>query len=129
MSPYSPPWISPCFDGHEQHDVVQERNKFIKTMAEIGFVHPDQAPTPEAANAFPKDVALPSTDQRNKTVIFFHDESTFNSNEDQRTQWGKKGEHVLKPKSKGSGIMVSDFVEGNLLIIKAMLLETYWRSR
>ena len=25
--------------------------------------------------------------------------------------WGKKGEHVLCPKSKGSGIMVSDFVD------------------
>lgn len=25
--------------------------------------------------------------------------------------WGKKGEHMLLPKSKGSGIMVSDFVD------------------
>ena len=24
---------------------------------------------------------------------------------------GKKGEHILSPKSKGSGIMVSDFVD------------------
>lgn len=33
------------------------------------------------------------------------------SNEDQPTQWGMKGEKMLKPKSKGSGIMVSDFVD------------------
>ena len=43
-------------------------------------------------------------------MCFFHDESTFNSNEDQPTQWGERGQHVLKPKSKGSGIMVLDFV-------------------
>ena len=39
-----------------------------------------------------------------KTVVFFHEESTFMSNEDQSTQWGMKGEKMLKPKSKGSGI-------------------------
>ena len=33
------------------------------------------------------------------------------SNEDQSSQWGFKGEKMLKPKSKGSGIMVSDFVD------------------
>ena len=33
------------------------------------------------------------------------------SNEDQSTQWGMKGEKMLKPKSKGAGIMVSDFVD------------------
>ena len=33
------------------------------------------------------------------------------SNEDQPTQWGMKGEKMMKPKSKGAGIMVSDFVD------------------
>ena len=33
------------------------------------------------------------------------------SNEDQTTQWGIKGEKMLKPKSKRSGIMVSDFID------------------
>ena len=33
------------------------------------------------------------------------------SNEDQTTQWGMKGEKMLKPKSKGSGIMVSDIID------------------
>jgi len=42
--------------------------------------------------------------------LFFHDESTFNANEDQHYQWGVKGQHMLWPKSKGAGIMVSDFV-------------------
>ena len=46
-----------------------------------------------------------------KTVVFFHDESTIMSNEDQTTQWGMKGEKMVKPKSKVSGIMVSDFID------------------
>ena len=33
------------------------------------------------------------------------------SNKDQPTQWGMKGEKMLKPKSKGAGIMVSDFID------------------
>ena len=48
---------------------------------------------------------------REKTVVIFHDESTFNANDDQSTQWGVKGEGMLRPKSKGSGIMVSDFID------------------
>ena len=46
-----------------------------------------------------------------KTVIFFHDESTFQANEDQSTFWGVKGTVVMKPKSKGLGIMVSNFID------------------
>jgi hypothetical protein len=33
------------------------------------------------------------------------------SNEDQPSQWGMKGDKMMKPKSKGAGIMVSDFVD------------------
>ncbi|MCG8620848.1 MAG: hypothetical protein MJE68_02450 [Proteobacteria bacterium] len=77
-------------------------------MIEVGFLHPDQAPTPEAQRAFLCDVPLPSSEVREKTVVIFHDESTFNAkfNDD---QWGVKGEGMLRPKSKGSGIMVLDF--------------------
>ena len=46
-----------------------------------------------------------------KTVVLFHDESTFQSNEDQPTLWGEKGTSVMRPKSNGSGIMVSDFID------------------
>ena len=99
------------FDGHERDDVVKERGIFLQEMAKIGFVHPDHAPTPKSARTFPTDVSLPSTEARGKTVVFFHDESIFNANEDQHYQWGKKGEYMLRPKSKGTGIMVSDFVD------------------
>jgi hypothetical protein len=46
-----------------------------------------------------------------KTVILFHDETTFMANDDQPTLWAEKRISVFRPKSKGSGIMLSDFVE------------------
>ena len=71
------------YDGRERDDVVKYREGFLKNMIEEGFLHPDQAPTPEA---FPCDVPLPSSEVREKTVIIFHDESTFSANDDQSTQ-------------------------------------------
>ena len=99
------------FDGHEREDVVQARIVFLEEMIKVGFLHPELAPNAEAQQAFPKEVPLASSERRSKTVVIFHDESTFNANDDQPTQWGKRGEGMLRPKSKGSGIMVSDFVD------------------
>ena len=48
------------FDGHEREGVVKERCTFLRRLVEIGFLHPDQAPTPEAAIVFPSDVPLAS---------------------------------------------------------------------
>ena len=44
---------------------------FLRKMSELGFLHPDQAPTPEAACADPTDVPLASHDVRTKSVVFF----------------------------------------------------------
>ena len=99
------------FDGHEREDVVKQREEFLKKMIEVGYIHPEQAPTPEAQRAFPNDAPLASSETREKAAVIFHDESTFNANDDQGTQWGVKGEGMLRPKSKGSGIMVSDFID------------------
>ena len=33
------------------------------------------------------------------------------ANDDQSLQWGEKGTRMMKPKSKGAGIMVSDFID------------------
>ena len=46
-----------------------------------------------------------------KTIVLFHDESTFQANGDQPTIWAQPGTVVMRPKSKGSGIMVSDFIK------------------
>ena len=98
-------------DGHEREDVVESRKLFLRKMTKLGFLHFTSAPTDEAVRALPSDVDPPTNERRSKTVVLFHDESTFMSNEDQPTQWGMKGEKMMKPKSKGAGIMVSDFID------------------
>ena len=98
-------------DGHERDDVVQYRKKFLRKMVGLGFLNRENAPTEEAKLALPLDLCAPPTDVVEKTILLFHDESTFQANDDQRTLWGEKGTTVMRPKSKGSGIMVSDFID------------------
>lgn len=98
-------------DGHERDDVVEYRRTFLRRMVGLGFLNQENAPTEEARNALPADLSLPPREMLDKTVVIFHDESTFQANEDQPTLWAEKGASVMRPKSKGSGIMVSDFIE------------------
>lgn len=57
-----------------------------------------------------EDLKTPLAEVFAKTIVLFHDESTFQANNYERTQWGTKDDHMLVPKSKGCGIMVSDFI-------------------
>ena len=38
-------------------------------------------------------------------------ESTFQANDEENWMWGEQRQCVLKPKSQGSGIMASDFID------------------
>lgn len=98
-------------DGHERPDVIEYCKEFLRRMVKIGFLHFTNAPTEDAQKALPDDIDPPTLERRSKTVVFCHDESTFQSNEDQSLQWGMKGTMVMKPKGKGAGIMVSDFID------------------
>ena len=49
-------------------------------------------------------------DRESKILPVFHNESTFNSNEDQRYCCLEKDEKILKPKSRGRGLIISEFV-------------------
>ena len=97
-------------DGHERDDVVEYRKKFLKRMVSLGFLNSSNAPTDDAKKALPTDITSPSPNVIDKTVFLFHDETTFQANEDQPTVWAPKGTKVIRPKSKGSGIMISDFI-------------------
>ncbi len=55
----------------------------------------------------------PSDEQIGNNVVILHYESTFQANDDENWMWGVRGEHVIKPKSRGGGIMVSDFVDAH----------------
>ena len=39
-----------------------------------------------------------------------HNESMFQANDDQNMWWGERGAKTVRPKGKGGGVMVSDFV-------------------
>ena len=98
-------------DGHERDDVVDYRKTFLRRMVSLGFLNESCAPTEEAKNALPADLHCPPPEVAEKTVVLFHDDSTFQANEDQPTLWAEKGTTVMRPKSKVSGIMVSDFID------------------
>ena len=124
-------------DGHERDDVVDYRKKFLRKMTAIGFLNKDNAPTSEAASCLPIDLHCPPPEQLKKTIVIFHDESIFNSNEDQSVQWGTHDMVTIKPKGKGSGIMVSDFIteEGYLRLTEEEVIrarakhgDKFWRE-
>ena len=75
----------------------------------IGFLNEDNAPTPKPVQCLPEDLHCLPQEQLSKSVIF-HNKSVFCCNEDQRTQWGSKDMHAIRPKGKVSGMMVSDFI-------------------
>ena len=75
--------------------------------------------------AIPTDINLPTLEKRSKTVVFYHDESTFNANNDQNLKWGVKGEKMIKPKCKGAGIMISDFIDEHQGFL-ALIEEEYY---
>ena len=97
-------------DSHECEDVVEYRKIFLRKMVGLGFLSSDNAPTEEAKQALPSDLPGPTGDV-DKTVVIFHDETTFQANDDQPILWAEKGTNVMRPKSKGSGIMLSDFID------------------
>ena len=98
-------------DGHERDDVVEYRKRFLRKMVALGLLNKENAPTEEATEALPADLHAPPLEVIEKTIILFHDETTFQANEDQPTLWAEKGTSVMRPKSKGSGIMMSNFID------------------
>ena len=95
-------------DGHERPDVVESRENVLRKMTECGFLRPDNAPTEEAAQALPTDVPHMTEEEGEKCIVWWHDESAYNTTEDMPILWGEKGKLPIKPKGKGSSIMVSE---------------------
>ena len=87
------------FDGHERSDVVEFRNDFVSKIKEL-----------EPLCKRPGYTPVVSEGQR-PIIVVHHDESTFYSNADQSNFWSDGEMTVLKQKSLGQAIMVSDFIE------------------
>lgn len=58
---------------------------------------------------YPSDCAVGGPNRRPIFVIT-HDESIFSANDGRRQVWIRDGDAILRPKGKGKGIMVSDFL-------------------
>ena len=82
----------------------------MRQLVAAGFLTKEGAPCDDVKEAFPSDIEEPPPDRREKNIFIFHDESTFNANDDESLQWGSPETQVIRPKSRGSGIMVSDFI-------------------
>ena len=89
------------FDGHERDDVVEYRGNFLRKMIEVGFLDPEQAPTPEAAAAFPPDVPLALAAERAKTVMFFSRREHFSCKRGPAVSVGKEGHIHAASKQQG----------------------------
>ena len=89
---------------------MEDRRKFLRRMVALGLLNSDNAPTEDVKSALPDDLHCPEKAIVDKTVVLFHDESTFQANEDQATFWCPKGTVMIKPKNKGSGIMALNFI-------------------
>ena len=87
------------FDGHERPDVVEYGEQFVQQLHEL-----DQRCI--------YDGHEPQLLEGEKPLIqIHHDESTFYANADQGHYWADDHVTILKQKSLGQAIMVSDFVE------------------
>ncbi len=106
-------------DGHEREDVVSYRKEFLKEALNLQQSHqpppppcsdkPDPPPLPGPSTA--SELSAPPERHDKKLVMIYHDESIFCTNEGQTWIWGTEDKPAILPKTKGSGIMVSDFVD------------------
>jgi hypothetical protein len=96
-------------DGHERADVLEDRMKFLQKMKELEplLVEFDSGRILE--KSYPDNCQVGGPQQR-PTIIITHDESVFSANDGKREAWIKESESFLRPKGKGQGIMVSDFL-------------------
>jgi len=63
-------------------------------------------------------------------VLVTHDESTFNANDRKRQLWMKDSKQPLRPKARGKGLMVSDFLTpGGRLAVPNTISDTEMSAR
>ena len=94
-------------NGHERDDVVKHCKKYLNTLAALREAH---RPPPTCSDEPPR-IRIEADDDKKELVAIYHDESIYNSNEGKTWMWGEEERLALLPKTKGSGLMVSDFID------------------
>jgi hypothetical protein len=95
------------FYGHERADVVEERKVFLERLADLetSFIPP---PLPEYELSVHDEMIEALRDQ--KVSESGPPTGTLVANHDQNLMWGEADSQVIRPKIRGSGVMVSDFI-------------------
>ena len=76
-------------DGHERDDVVEYRKLYLRKLEILEATH---APPPPCS-----DEPTPSDEPSEKKtlIMFYHDESTFHSNDGQGWVWAERGKQPI----------------------------------
>lgn len=90
---------------------MKERKEFLESMHAFEVSHLPPAQPEDVLPGAKQPVQTGNSSATKDLVTIFHDESSFQSNEDQRFMWSQPDQTSIKPKSRGSGRMVSDFIE------------------
>lgn len=91
-------------DGHERADVVSYRQNWF--IPEFEKLRPLLVWWDNDGN-----IQIPIVPEGERPhVLIMHDESTFNANDGKRFLWVEDNKQPLRPKGRGKGIMVSDFL-------------------
>jgi len=97
-------------DGHERGDVVADRVKFLQRMKELEpYLVEFDSSGKILEKSYPDDCQVGGL-RRRPTILITHDESIFSANDGKKQAWVKESDTFLRPKGKGQGIMVSDFL-------------------
>ena len=92
-------------DGHEKPDVQEYRLGFCRRFNE------NYLPRMKQYDGDQLNVVYPLLKEGQCEIVpLYHDESTFHSNEGQRYVRVERGTTIIKQKSRGRGLMVSDYV-------------------
>ena len=100
-------------DGHDRGDAVRHRQGVptptIDRLRDCFAIW-----NSDAKMALPPNLSP----QEKPHISVPHSESTFNANDGKRNLWIEKGKQPIRPKGKGKGIMVSDFITaGSCLMV------------
>ena len=97
-------------DGHERPDVVSYRKVYVQRLQTLEKNH-SAPPLPSDVVGAEQPCLLWDLTAPKQLVTMYHDESTFQANDDQKYAWAQPDQSFLKKKCRGSGIMISDFIE------------------
>lgn len=97
-------------DGHERPDMVEDCQKFLRIMKDLEpyLIEFEEDGFMKTKN-YPDDCAVGGNIHR-PVIVITHDECTFSANDGIRRAWTRVGDTFLRPKRRGQGIMVSDFL-------------------